>query len=138
MSTPLPPQERHPDTVLLDRLTAFINSSNPPSGADVVQLLCELLDGSGRPVVSEPWEMTAEVVEDAYGIPAAVVTAGGYTVRLFQHPIDQPDLRIEVHNDTPITGQATGPVGITVGDRPVLTPRSASQSLRIDIGEVPS
>ncbi|WP_033339579.1 hypothetical protein [Catenuloplanes japonicus] len=136
MNAPLPPEERHPDTVLLDRLTAFINRNHPPSGADVVQLLCELLDSSGRPVISEPWEMTAEVIEDQHGIPAVVVTAGGYTVRLFQHPIDSPDLRIEVHNDTPITGQATGPVGVTIDDRPVLTPRSASRSIRLDIGEV--
>ena len=108
---------RHPDTVIVDVLTAFLNGEHEPSGADTVSLLMQLIDGSGRPLLSRTTtELDAEVRYDRYGLGTAVVTADDTTIRIYQPAGGLADLRIEVDTGD---GDDLG-LAVTVNGRPVL------------------
>lgn len=107
---------RQPDTLIVDALTAFLNRDEP-SGADTVELLMQLIDRSGRPLLTMPTEdIDAEVREDRYGLRTAYVDVGGMTIRIFQPTTGTADLRIEVDTGD---GDDLG-LAITVDGRPVL------------------
>lgn len=89
----------HPDTILVDRLTAWLNSQDEPSGGDAMELLCSLIADSGRPLLSQTWEVTAEVDYGRYGIATGVVTAGDYTMQVAQPDGDHADLVVEILTD---------------------------------------
>ncbi|MEU7925086.1 hypothetical protein [Micromonospora sp. NPDC049107] len=108
--------DRHPDTMIVDELTAFLNREADPSGADVVELLCGLISGSGRPLIDEAWEIEAEVTETRYGLQVAAVTADKYVVRVYQPTDRSADLRVEVLTED---GDDFG-LAVTVDGRPVL------------------
>jgi hypothetical protein len=108
---------RQPDTMIVDRLTAFLNRDSEPSGADTVELIMQLIQASGRPLLTQPTtEIDAEVREDRYGLATALITADDTTIRIYQPTSGTTDLRIEVNTgDSDDLG-----VAITVNDRPVL------------------
>ncbi|MFK3983084.1 hypothetical protein ACI2K4_22240 [Micromonospora sp. NPDC050397] len=110
--------DRHPDTVILDDLTAFLNREADPSGADVVSLLSALISGSGRPLLDEAWEIDAEVTETRHGLQVAAVTADKYVVRVYQPTDRTADLRVDVSTED---GDDFG-LAVTVNGRPVLDP----------------
>ncbi|MGI5238712.1 hypothetical protein [Dactylosporangium sp. CA-139066] len=117
-----PTGERHPDTAIVDELTAYLNSTTDPSGADLMNLVGQLIAGSGRPLLNETWDVTAEVTEDRYGLVTATVTAGPYTIRVAQPPAGPADLQVAVTSgDTEADGDDWG-LAITVDDRAVLDP----------------
>lgn len=108
---------RHPDTVLVDTLTGFLNRDSEPSGADAVALMMHLIDGSGRPLHTQPTDdVGAEVTEDRYGLYTAVVTVGDVTVRVYQPTDGTADLRVAI---TTGDGDDYG-LAVTVDGRPVL------------------
>jgi len=108
---------RRPDTMIVDRLTAFLNRDSEPSGADTVELIMQLIQASGRPLLTQPTiEIDAEVREDRYGLYTAVVTADDTTIRIYQPTSGTADLCIEVDTGD---GDDLG-VAITVNGRPVL------------------
>lgn len=111
-------EQVHPDTVVVDRLTAFLNRDPEPSGADALELMSLLIHGSGRPLLAETWPVEATVSEDRYGIPTATVTAGHYQVRVVQATDDAGDLRVEITDDD---GDDVG-LAVTVNGRRVLGP----------------
>ncbi len=122
-STPQQPEgERHPDTWIVDELTAYLNSTREPSGADVTDLVCQLIAGSGRPLLNETWDVTAEVTEDRYGLLTATVTAGPYTIRVAQPASGPADLHIAVTSGDTEADRDDWGLAITVDDRPVLDP----------------
>jgi hypothetical protein len=108
----------HPDTAIVDELTAFLNRDPEPSGADAVELMSSLIAGSGRPLLTETWPLEAQVSEDRYGIVTATVTAGPYTIRVRQPADGTADLRIEVDSED---GDDYG-LAIAVNGRAVLDP----------------
>lgn len=108
---------RQTDTLIVDRLTAFLNRDSEPGGADTVELIMQLIQASGRPLLTQPTiEIDAEVREDRYGLYTAVVTADDTTIRIYQPAGGTADLRIEVDTGD---GDDLG-VAITVNGRPVL------------------
>ncbi|WP_306211085.1 hypothetical protein [Actinoplanes sp. RD1] len=109
---------RHPDTVLVDELTAFLNERSEPSGADTVEVLMQLIAASGRPLLTRPTtDLEAEVELDRYGLMTArVTTDDGTTVQVYQPTSGLADLRIDITTDD---GDDLG-VAITVNGRPVL------------------
>ncbi|GAA4259866.1 hypothetical protein [Dactylosporangium darangshiense] len=113
---------RHPDTVLIDELTAYLNSTHEPSGGDVVDLLDQLIAGSGRPLLNEAWDVTAEVSEDRYGLLTATVTAGPYTIRVAQPTSGPADLHVAITSSDTEADRDDWGLAITVDDRPVLDP----------------
>jgi hypothetical protein len=112
------PGTAHPDTVIVDALTAFFNRESEPSGADAVELMCALIAASGRPLLTETWPVQADVEEDRYGIATATVHVGPYTVRVGQPADGGGDLRVEVVSDD---GDDYG-LAIAVNGRAVLDP----------------
>jgi hypothetical protein len=111
------------DAAILDRLTAYLNGTSEPSGADVVQLLCELLAASGRPLLAETWDFAAIVDEDRHGVPSAVVNAGPCTVRVTQPTSGPGDLTIAVTSNHADSGEHdSSGLAVTVDGRTVLHP----------------
>lgn len=110
--------EQHPDTVLVDELTAFLNERSEPSGADTVEVLVQLIAASGRPLLTHPTtELDAEVEVDRYGLMTARVTADdGTTVQVYQPTDGLADLRVDITTDD---ADDLG-LAITVNGRPVL------------------
>ncbi|MFF5230251.1 hypothetical protein [Dactylosporangium sp. NPDC000521] len=118
--------KRHPDTVLVDEVTAYLNGTHEPSGADVIELLWTLIRRSGRPLLSETWDFTADVTEDRHGLLTATITAGPYTIRVTQPTDDSGELRIDVRShDDPAEADDFG-LAITVDGRPVLDPMTCT------------
>jgi hypothetical protein len=122
-SEPDQPRDKpHPDTFIVDELTAHLNGTADPSGGDLMDLAGQLIAGSGRPLLNETWDVTAEVTEDRYGLLTATVTAGPYTIRVAQPTTGPADLRVAItSNDTEADRDDWG-LAITVDDRPVLDP----------------
>lgn len=117
-----PDGERHPDTAIVDDLTAYLNSTADPSGGDLMDLVGQLIAGSGRPLLNETWDLTAEVSEDRYGLLTATIIAGPYTIRVAQPTAGGADLLVAITSgDTEADGDDWG-LAITVDDRPVLDP----------------
>jgi hypothetical protein len=115
-------EAEHPDTVLVDRLTAYLNSEHEPSGADTLEYLSLLIDSSGRPLLAETWEFTTDLTEDRYGLLTATITAGPFTIRVTQPTDRSGDLTVAITSaDPPADRNDYGP-SITVDDRPVLDP----------------
>jgi hypothetical protein len=115
--------QRHPDTDIVDELTAYLNSTADPSGGDVVELVCQLIAGSGRPLLSaETWDVTAEVSEDRYGLVTATVTAGPYTIRVFQPTNGPADLQVAITSGDGEADRDDWGLAVSVDDRPVLDP----------------
>jgi hypothetical protein len=115
-------EAEHPDTVLVDRLTAYLNSEHEPSGADTLEYLSLLIDSSGRPLLAETWEFTTDLTEDRYGLRTATITAGPFTIRVTQPTDRSGDLTVAITSaDTPADRDDYG-LSITVDDRPVLDP----------------
>jgi hypothetical protein len=108
--------DRHPDTVIVDQLTMFLNRGWEPSGADAVDLLCGLISGSGRPLLDQAWEIDADVTETRYGLPVATVAADKYVVRVYQPTDRSADLLVEVVTED---GDDLG-LAVTVDGPPVL------------------
>lgn len=91
----VPPQ--HPDTQIVDELTAFLNRQSEPSGADLTSLLMQLLERSGRPLLALPTlDVDAEVSHDRYGLATATVNIGGLTIKIWQPTDEAADVRIAV------------------------------------------
>jgi len=91
---------RHPDTVVVDTLTAFLNRNDEPSGADTVALLTDLIAHTGRPLHAQPSvDIDADVEQDRYGLFTTVVTAGEITVRVYQPTDGTSDLHVAITTD---------------------------------------
>lgn len=110
--------QRHPDTLIVDQLTALLNRHPEPSGADAVALLCQLIAGSGRPLLAETWLIEVDSTEDRYGIAIATVTAGPYLIRVSQATDGTAELRVDIAVED---GDDHG-LAITVNGRSVLDP----------------
>ncbi|MFG2042201.1 hypothetical protein [Dactylosporangium sp. NPDC048998] len=117
-----PGNERHPDTSIVDDLTAYLNSTADPSGADLMDLVGQLIAGSGRPLLNETWDVTAEVSEDRYGLLTATVTAGPYTIRVAQPTTGPADLQVAITSGDTDANRDDWGLAVTVDDRPVLDP----------------
>lgn len=117
-----PKDERHPDTSIVDDLTAYLNSTADPSGGDLMDLVGQLIAGSGRPLLNETWDFTAEVTEDRHGLVTATVTAGPYTIRVFQPTSGPADLQVAITSSDTDDDADRNDLGlaVTVDDRPVL------------------
>ena len=116
----------HPDTVLVDRLTAYLNREPEPSGADTLEYLSLLIDGSGRPLLSETWEFTTDLREDRHGLVTATITAGRYTIRVAQIHDRSGDLAVTITSaDNPADRDDSG-LALTVYGRPVLDPMTCT------------
>ncbi|WP_020525182.1 hypothetical protein [Catelliglobosispora koreensis] len=113
----------HSDTVLVDRLTAWLNEQTEVSGGDAVEVICELIAESGRPLLNETWEVCADVEQDRYGISTAVTEVGGYQVRVGQDP-DAAGADVVVSIDTP-DGDDFG-LAISVNGRRILDPMTCT------------
>lgn len=123
--TETPEGVRHPDTALVDELTAYLNSTYEPSGADVMALVCQLISGSGRPLLDERWDFDAEVTEDRHGLLTGTLTAGPYTIRITQPTDRSGDLHIEVTTtdpDDPDVQPDDFGLAITIDGRRLLDP----------------
>ncbi|MEU8001587.1 hypothetical protein AB0B66_10540 [Catellatospora sp. NPDC049111] len=128
-------EQTHPDTLIVDQLTAFLNRSVDPSGGDVVDLLTSLVCDSGRPLLNHTIELDAEVVEDRYGIATAVVYAGPYTIRITQPADGHADIVVAVTTDD----HDDYGLAITVDRRPVLDamPNTWTSSVPADLQLAP-
>ncbi|MBG0568800.1 hypothetical protein [Actinoplanes aureus] len=116
------PIDEHRDTVLVDRLTAWLNTEPEPSGADLLDYVFQLIKHSGRPLLSETWDFTADVDEDRHGLITATITAGPFTIRVSQAVDDRADLNVVITSaDAPAERDDYG-LSITVDDRLVLEP----------------
>jgi len=111
-------EDRHPDTAIVDAVAAFLNRDPEPSGADALELMSLLVEGSGRPLLPGTWQIDAQVTEDRYGIATATVTAGAYTIRIRQLADRSGDLRVDVVS---ADGDDYG-LAVTVNGRRVLDP----------------
>jgi len=88
---------QHPDSDLVDQLTALLNSPGRPSDTDIVERLTQSLNAGGRPIRAEPAVgMRAEVAADPYGLISATVRAGTYTIQVTQPIDDSSDLHIQI------------------------------------------
>jgi hypothetical protein len=116
----------HPDTVLVDRLTAYLNREHEPSGADTLEYLSLLIDGSGRPLLSETWEFTTDLSEDRHGLTTAAITAGSYTIRVAQMPDRSGDLAVTITSADNVADRDDYGLAITVDGRPVLEPMTCT------------
>lgn len=112
----------HPDTIIVDHLTAWLNQQTDVSGGDAVDILCELIAASGRPLLNETWDVTADVDEDRYGICTATAEVGAYRIRAAQDP--SHDAEVIVSIDTP-DGDDFG-LAIEVNGRRVLEPMTCT------------
>ncbi|WP_433616830.1 hypothetical protein ACQP2P_15960 [Dactylosporangium sp. CA-139114] len=121
-----PQDGRHPDTCIVDELTAYLNSTTDPSGADVVSLLSQLITGSGRPLLNETWDFTADVSEDRHGLLTGTVTAGPYTIRVTQPTTGIGDLHVAITSAATDTDRDDWGLAVTVDDRPVLDPMTCT------------
>ncbi|MET7397353.1 hypothetical protein ABZS66_28095 [Dactylosporangium sp. NPDC005572] len=117
-----PAGPRHPDSVLVDELTAFLNSTADPSSGDLMDLVGQLIAGGGRPLLNETWDITADVTEDRYGLLTATVTAGPYTIRVSQPTGGPADLHVAITSSGTEAGRDDWGLAVTVDDRPVLDP----------------
>jgi hypothetical protein len=115
-------RDEHPDTVLVDMLTAYLNTEHEPSGADIADLVCQLITGSGRPLLAERWELTADVLEDRHGLLTATLTAGAYTIRVGQTTDRTGDLTVAITSADTAADRDDYGLAITVDDRPILDP----------------
>jgi hypothetical protein len=119
-----PPDNPHPDTVLVDALTAFLNRDGSPSGADAVNLMTELIAASGRPLLdSTPWALHTEVTTDRFGLATATVTAGPYRIRV--HQPTAVDAAADLHIAITTGNGHTPAPAITVNGRPAPGPLPA-------------
>jgi hypothetical protein len=110
---------QHPDTTVMDRLTAFLNRESEPSGGDAVALMMELITASGRPLLTLPtMDVEAAVTEDRHGLYTATITIGGITIRVFQ-PVDGS---ADVCLDPPHGYGEPYQFLVTTAGRPVLGP----------------
>lgn len=117
---------QHPDTVLVDRLTAYLNREQEPSGADTLEYLSLLIDGSGRPLLSETWEFATDLSEDRHGLVTATVTAGSYTIRVAQTPDSSGDLTLTITSADNDADRDDYGLAITVDGRSVLDPMTCT------------
>ncbi|GAA1577238.1 hypothetical protein GCM10009827_118850 [Dactylosporangium maewongense] len=115
-----PRDKRHPDTFIVDELTAYLNGTADPSGGDLMDLVGQLIAGSGRPLLNQTWDVAAEVTEDRYGLLTATVTAGPYTIRVAQTTSGPADLCVAITSGDTEADHDDWGLAITVDDRPVL------------------
>lgn len=123
--TDLSEDVRHPDTVLVDTLTAYLNSTFEPRDDDVADLVGQLIARSGRPLLDERWDLEAEVSEDRHGLLTGTLTAGPYTVRVTQPTDGSGDLHVAITSADPtdVTDHPdNGGLAITVDGLTVLEP----------------
>ena len=116
----------HPDTVLVDQLTAFLNREHEPSGADLLEYLSLLIDGSGRPVLQETWEFTTDLSEDRHGLLTATITAGSYTIRVTQPTDKSGDLTVTITSADHDDDRDDFGLAITIDGRSVLDPMTCT------------
>ncbi|MEV6923972.1 hypothetical protein AB0M46_05590 [Dactylosporangium sp. NPDC051485] len=127
--TETPEDARHTDTALVDELTAYLNSTYEPSGGDLMELVCQLISGSGRPLLDERWDFDAEVSEDRHGLLTGTVTAGRYTIRVTQPTDISGDLHIDVTTTDPDDADAQPDdfgLAITIDGRRLLDPMTCT------------
>ncbi|MEV0453747.1 hypothetical protein [Catellatospora methionotrophica] len=131
----MPLQQPHPDSAVLDRLTAYLNTSTHASASDVVDLLTSLITDTGRPLLRHTFDIETEVVEDRHGIAAALIHIGSYTIRVAQPTDDHADIVVAITcEDRDDYGLA-----ITVDGRPVLDamPMTWTSSVPADLQLAP-
>src|SRR5262245_18551297 len=85
-----------PDSMIVDLLTPYLNRPTEVSGADVIDLRSELIQRSGRPLLSRTLPVHSEVAEDRYCITTATLQAGDALVRVYQPATGPAELRIDV------------------------------------------
>ncbi|MFG1650664.1 hypothetical protein ACGFIE_12085 [Micromonospora sp. NPDC049275] len=110
--------QQHPDTAIVDALTAFLNREAEPSGADALELVSSLIDSSGRPLLAETWDVNAAVSEDRYGVPTATITAGPVTIAVTPVPGTAAPLSVAIATEN---GEYVS-LDLTVNQHPVHHP----------------
>jgi hypothetical protein len=94
--TPIRPDSKssYGDTDAMNDIQALITSQDVPNADEVAALVTEIVARTGRPL-ARARVITAEVSCDRYGMPVALVEAGGTTVSAGQDP-HGPGVLIEV------------------------------------------
>jgi hypothetical protein len=128
------PASVHPDTKLVDQLTAWFNTQQSVSGADTVEYVSLLISGSGRPLLRETWSFTTDLDEDRHGLTTATVTAGPFTILVTQTVDDSSDLTVAITTTDEAADHRGLGLAVTVDDRPVVDPstRAARVTVAVD------